>query len=111
MTNGYIINNSGKSVSDKVALLCTSMSIQSSAPSARSFLSPTSNGYGGNDGQTSAILASYAAAYTKSLPSSKSPNETMNLNPDELFAKHTVSEVRTVQYRLRSAESSYGMRR
>ena len=80
------------------------MSVLSPAPSTRSFLSPKSNGYNTdelNRGQP-AIPSGISRTYTQSLAQSANlPHEGLTLSPDELFTKHTVSEVRAVQQRLR----------
>ncbi|KAF5312388.1 hypothetical protein D9619_002857 [Psilocybe cf. subviscida] len=74
------------------------MSVRSPPPTARSFSSPTVNGR----------MSAAQARYTPSVISGRSGNNTKsglapaNLNPDDLFTKHTVSEVRGVQQRLRA---------
>ncbi|KAF8167632.1 hypothetical protein B0H34DRAFT_24536 [Crassisporium funariophilum] len=78
------------------------MSILSSASSARSILSPRSNGYIENEQSqpTPGITPSlYTGIYPKS---AKFPKDGLNINPDELFTKYTVSEVKAVQQRLRT---------
>ncbi|PPQ99568.1 hypothetical protein CVT24_005356 [Panaeolus cyanescens] len=80
-------------------------SILNSAASAASFFSPKSSPYPApNTGQPlSAFTPSLqTASYLKSLPSAKFLNDSWNLNPDELFTKFTVAEVRNVQNRLQS---------
>ncbi|KDR85455.1 hypothetical protein GALMADRAFT_132149 [Galerina marginata CBS 339.88] len=76
-----------------------------SAPSARSLQSPNSNGHATIDQlqHTAGFTpASFSGPYQKSLASAKLPNDSLNLSPDELFTKHTVSEVKAVQQRLRA---------
>ena len=73
------------------------MSVTPSISSARSLLSPSDSR---NEQNTSGISPS-VYSFSKSLPSAKLPNEGLSLNPDELFTKYTVSEVRAVQHRLR----------
>ncbi len=77
------------------------------SPATRSFLSPKSNGYDTdelNRGQA-VISSGIPRTYTQSLAqSAKLPHEGLTLSPDELFTKHTVSEVRAVQQRLRCVE-------
>ena len=72
------------------------LSITPSVSSARSLLSPSS--ISEQDQRAHGVPPSFS----KSLSSTKLPNEGLNLNPDELFTKYTVSEVRAVQHRLRS---------
>ncbi|KAF8807829.1 hypothetical protein BYT27DRAFT_7189922 [Phlegmacium glaucopus] len=77
------------------------MSITPSVSSARALLSP--NGYISNEqGQRTPGTSPSIYTFSKSLPSAKLPNDGLNLNPDELFTKYAVSEVRVVQHRLRA---------
>ncbi|KJA28288.1 hypothetical protein HYPSUDRAFT_74168 [Hypholoma sublateritium FD-334 SS-4] len=81
------------------------MSVLSPAHSTRSFLSPKSSGYNTGDfsRRTSGISPGSSRAYTQALvQSAKLSLEGLNLSPDELFTKHTVSEVRAVQQRLKT---------
>ncbi|KAF9056119.1 hypothetical protein BJ165DRAFT_479792 [Panaeolus papilionaceus] len=80
-------------------------SFLNSASSARSFFSPKSGTYPVTDGiqPLSAITPSLqTASYLKSLPSAKLLNDNWDLNPDELFTKFTVVEVRNIQHRLQA---------
>ncbi|KAF9486293.1 hypothetical protein BDN70DRAFT_869769 [Pholiota conissans] len=72
--------------------------------SARSFLSSKSGAHTAADSalKTPAISSGSSATLTKSLPIAKLPPEELNLSPDELFSKYTVSEVRAVEHRLRA---------
>ena len=74
------------------------MSVTPSISSARSLLSPSIHN---EQTQRSPGISPAVYSFSKSLPSAKLPNEGLSLNPDELFTKYTVSEVRAVQYRLR----------
>ncbi|KAF9567030.1 hypothetical protein CPC08DRAFT_65181 [Agrocybe pediades] len=77
----------------------------SSISSPRSALSPKTNGYATSDyfqQSPSPASALQAANYQASLASSRPPTDGLNLSPDELFTKHTVSEVKAVQQRLRA---------
>ena len=75
------------------------MSVTPSISSARSLLSPSGNHNEQN--QRTPVISPSVYSFSKSLPSAKLPNEGLSLNPDELFTKYTVSEVRAVQHRLR----------
>ena len=75
------------------------MSVTPSISSARSLLSPS--GIHNEQTQRSPGISPSIYLFSKSLPSAKLPNEGLSLNPDELFTKYTVSEVRAVQHRLR----------
>ena len=77
----------------------TAMSVTPSISSARSLLSPSS--IRNEQNQRSLGISPSVYSFSKSLPSAKLPNEGLSLNPDELFSKYTVSEVRAVQHRLR----------
>ena len=75
------------------------MSVTPSISSARSLLSPS--GFGNEQNQRTPGISPTVYSFSKPLPSAKLPNEGLSLNPDELFTKYTVSEVRAVQHRLR----------
>lgn len=76
------------------------MSVTPSISSARSLLSPSDIRNEQNQ-RIPGISPSVYSFSTKSLPSAKLPSEGLSLNPDELFTRYTVSEVRAVQHRLR----------
>ena len=75
------------------------MSVTPSISSARSLLSPS--GIHNEQNQRTPGISPSVYSFSKSLPSAKLPNEGLSLNPDELFTKYAVSEVRAVQHRLR----------
>lgn len=76
------------------------MSITPSVSSARPLLSPPS--ISNKQGQRTPGISPSTYTFSKSLPSANLPSEGLNLNPDELFTKYAVSEVKAVQHRLRS---------
>ncbi|KAH9486511.1 Conserved oligomeric Golgi complex subunit 1 [Psilocybe cubensis] len=81
------------------------MSTLNSVSSARSIVSAKSNGH--NLSEKSQYISSlpppvYTATFQHTLTSAKPPNDGLNLTPDELFTRQTVSEVRAVQQRLRA---------
>nr|BAH22605.1 hypothetical protein UP8 [Pholiota nameko] len=81
------------------------MVVLSPTHSARSVLSPKSTGYIplGKTLNTPTVSSAVSATYAKSLFTAKLPSEVLNLGPDELFTKYTVSEVKAVQHQLRRA--------
>ena len=70
-----------------------------SISSARSPLSPS--GIHNEKNQRFPVISPSVYSFSNSLPSAKLPDEALSPNPDELFIKYTVSEVRAVQHRLR----------
>ncbi|PPQ67134.1 hypothetical protein CVT25_005735 [Psilocybe cyanescens] len=81
------------------------MSTLTSVSSARSILSSKLNGHGVTEkSQYTPSLSPpvYTATYQHTVTSARLPSDGLNLSPDELFTKQTVSEVRAVQQRLRA---------
>jgi len=77
------------------------MSIVSPVASARSLLSPKSKGYAPSEYTPTLSSATHTGGYARLVASAKLPTDDLNLTPEELFTKYTVSEVRAVQQRLR----------
>ncbi|KAF8913112.1 hypothetical protein CPB84DRAFT_1812046 [Gymnopilus junonius] len=78
------------------------MSSLSSVPSARSLLSPKSNGHITSDRLPGFGSSPTPVTYQPSLASAKLPDDSLSLRSDELFTKYTVTEVKVVQQRLRA---------
>ncbi|TFK36962.1 hypothetical protein BDQ12DRAFT_608918 [Crucibulum laeve] len=78
------------------------MARRPSIPTSASFASPGQPAFQSPElADNTPALQSSHSAYPRSASFSKQTNDALNLDPDELFTKYTVSEVKSVQQRLR----------